>query len=225
VKPIQRFGILGDIHSEDETLAAALEFLAGEAVDAILAVGDIVDGAGSAVACCRLLVQHGALAVRGNHDRWFLEGKLRDLPESTPPSGVDELTRAFLASLPPTRLVETPLGTLLLCHGTGDDDMHAVRPDDFGLVLETNEALQELLSDGRISMLVCGHSHRRMVRRIGSLTILNAGTLRRGEDPTFGIVDLRTDPHVSFFERVASGAFARVDTLPIPLPSRAPPAT
>jgi putative phosphoesterase len=217
-----RFGILGDIHAEDEMLAAALEFLSRESLDAILAVGDIVDGAGSADACCGLLVRHGVVVVRGNHDRWFLEGKLRDLPDSTPPSGVVASTRAFLTSLPPTRLVETARGTLLLCHGTGEDDMHAVRPDDFGCAIETNEALQELLSEGRISMLVCGHSHRRMVRRIGSLTIINAGTLRREEDAdaTFGVVDLGADPHVSFFERVAGGAFAAVDVLPIPLASK-----
>jgi putative phosphoesterase len=213
----ERFGILGDIHAEDEVLAAALEFLAREALDAILAVGDIVDGAGSADACCRLLVQHEVLVVRGNHDRWFLEGKLRELPDSTQPSAVDALTRAFLTSLPPTRLVETARGALLLCHGTGEDDMHAVRPDDFGYAIETNEALQDLLSEARVSMLVCGHSHRRMVRRIGPLTIVNAGTLHRGQDPTFGIVDLGAGPRVSFFERGVGGAFAAVDVLAIPL--------
>jgi hypothetical protein len=53
----------------------------------------------------------------------------------------------------------------------------------------------------------------------GSLTIINAGTLHRGEDPTFGVVDLGANPHVSFFERVAGGALAAVDVFAIPLAS------
>jgi hypothetical protein len=47
-----RLGLLGDIHAEDERLLAALQ-LFGRAHDA------------------------GALGVRGNHDRWLLEGTFR----------------------------------------------------------------------------------------------------------------------------------------------------
>jgi predicted phosphodiesterase len=222
---LRRFGILGDIHAEHELLAAALERLTAEAVDAVLAVGDIVDGLGSPVECCNLLAASGAWVVRGNHERWFLEGKMRDLPEATPASEVNASARAFLASLPPTRRVDTVRGTLLLCHGTGDDDMNAVRPEDSGYALETNEALQSLIAEGAVAFLVCGHSHRRMVRRIGPLTIINAGTLRRGEDPGFGIVDLGEDPHVSFFERNAGGAIVTIDGTPLSLPPRSTRAT
>jgi hypothetical protein len=128
---------------------------------------------------------------------------MRHLPDSTSLRGIAPRTRDFLEALPTTLRIPTVLGELLLCHGTGDDDMCAVRPDDFGYALEVNEALQTLLRDGRTALVVCGHSHQRMVRRFGPLTIVNAGTLYRGHQPCFGTIDLRAGGtrEVTFFER------------------------
>ena len=53
MNPVERFAIIGDIHAEDEALARALAFSRAQGVDAILAVGDIVDGHGDAGACRR----------------------------------------------------------------------------------------------------------------------------------------------------------------------------
>ena len=38
--------------------------------------------------------------------------------------------------------------------------------------------------------IVGGHTHQRMVRRIGELTIINAGTLHRGQRPCCVVIDL-----------------------------------
>ena len=48
---VRRIGLIGDIHAEDQLLERALELLAGRALDAILATGDIADGAGSVNRC------------------------------------------------------------------------------------------------------------------------------------------------------------------------------
>ena len=90
---LRRFGILGDIHAEHEMLAVALEYLSRQNLDAVLSVGDVVDGPGDVNACCRLLVESQAAIVRGNHERWFLEGKMRDLPEATRDEDVDLRSR------------------------------------------------------------------------------------------------------------------------------------
>ncbi len=197
--PVERFAIIGDIHTEDEALARALDFVQRQGVEAVLAVGDIVDGLGDAGACCRLLADAKALVVRGNHDRWVLSDALRDLPAATQPRHLDAEARSFLASLPAVRRVATTRGNVLLCHGTGEDDMHAVQPDDTGYALESNEELQKALREPQLRIMVSGHSHHRMVRRIASLTLVNAGTLARGEAPCFGIVDLGRVPKVTFF--------------------------
>jgi predicted phosphodiesterase len=210
-----RFAVLGDIHAEDETLSIILDFVGREGVDAVLAVGDVVDGRGSVNACCRLLMECSAVVVRGNHERWLLAGTMRDLPAATHAADLDSTARDFLASLPVTRHFTTTRGGLLLCHGTGEDDMSAVRPDDHGVVLESNEELQRLLREPALRLVVCGHSHRRMVRPIGPLTIINAGTLCRGESPGFGIVDLGNRAEVTFFEHVPGGNVAAVDVVPL----------
>ena len=53
-----------------------------------------------------------AIIVRGNHERWFLEGKMRDLPGATRHDEVDAASRALLTALPSTRRVATIRGDL-----------------------------------------------------------------------------------------------------------------
>ena len=42
-------------------------------------------------------------------------------------------------------------------------------------------------------VMLCGHTHKRLVRTVGTLTdkltIINAGTLRRDNEPCFSVVD------------------------------------
>ena len=190
-----KIGAIGDVHAEDGALAAALAVLAHERADVILAVGDIVDGPGDVDRCVALLVEAGALAVRGNHDRWLVEDKHRAL--GTQPGDLSAATRAFLAALPSTRTLATPRGALVLCHGVGDDDMarlHAdTAPDD---LLHGADELDALLADPDVAVVVGGHTHRRLVRRLArpdgapALLWLNPGTLKRDDDPCFALFDL-----------------------------------
>jgi putative phosphoesterase len=194
---LRRVGAIGDIHAEDEALERALAFLREEAVDSIVAVGDIVDGHGDAGRCFRLLSENGVHAVRGNHDRWALADVMRDLPNAT--TGLELDQRAFLDALPVTRSFETPAGPLLLCHGLGDDDMSGVTLDDYGYALESNNALQELLATKEYRFVINGHTHRRMVRDLGGLTVINVGTIFRDHEPCFAIVDFEGG-QVNFYE-------------------------
>jgi putative phosphoesterase len=193
-----RFGIIGDIHAEAERLKSALDYLEQQRPDAILSVGDIADGCGSVSDSCRLLQERHVLAVGGNHDRWLLSGQLRDLPDATLPEAVDASSRSFPATLPVRRLFATAGRKVLLCHGLDDDDMETVKADDYGYALEVNEPLHRLMAMADIGIVICGHSHRRMVRTFGALTIINAGSLR-GEDACFGLVEL-DESRVTFLE-------------------------
>lgn len=182
---IRTFGAIGDIHAEDEHLAAALEHLRG--CDAILAVGDIVDGPGDLARCVALLRAHHAVVVRGNHERWFLDGKARGLPHAHHKSAVDASVVEWLERLPPTWTGDTVMGTLLLCHAVGDDDMIRLLPDDDASALAANDPLQRVLGSG-VEIMVCGHTHRPMVRTLFGLLVVNAGTLQG--TPGFLRVDL-----------------------------------
>lgn len=194
---LQRIAAIGDIHAEDETLERVLDYLAHLSLDRIFAVGDIVDGPGDSARCCRLLAAAGVDVVRGNHDRWALKDQLRNLPGAL--AALDPEQRRFLEALPATRDYQTVAGPLLLCHGLGADDMCRLTDDDFGYALETNDPLQELLASEQYRFVVNGHTHRRMVRHFGTLTIINAGTLFRENDPCFALIDFEAG-RVQFFD-------------------------
>ncbi len=186
---LRTFGAIGDIHAEDEHLATALTHLREIGCDAILAVGDIADGRGDLARTVKLLRDHRVTAVRGNHDRWFLTGQVRTLPHAHLRADFDPETVDFLAQLPPTWTAETVLGTLLLCHGVGDDDMIRMLPDDDASTLAANDPLQRVLGSG-VEVMVCGHTHKPMVRTVFGLLVVNAGTL--ASTPGFVHVDLTT---------------------------------
>jgi predicted phosphodiesterase len=188
--PFQRLGAIGDVHAEEGLLQAALDHLRAREAERILVVGDIVDGLGDAAACCRLLDAPDVCVVRGNHDRWYLEREMRDLPEATPLSSLPAAAERWLASLPATLRLATTAGDLLLCHGLGEHDMARVRPWDEGYALEYNFELHALQQDPTLALVVNGHTHLRMMRRLGSLVLINAGTLRRRHGPGFLWLDL-----------------------------------
>lgn len=187
-----RIGLIGDVHQEDLALGWALAWLADQEVDLCVCVGDIADGFGDLDACCELLDSHGVITVRGNHDRWFLAQQMRDVPQASPLQAASEESREWLRQLPVTVSIDTPAGSALVCHGTVDDDMLGVRPDDEGYALDANASLQRLIRAGEHRILIAGHTHLPMLRRLGELTLVNAGTLHRSYDPCVGFLDTAT---------------------------------
>lgn len=63
-----KYGILGDIHANLSALQAVLGALKKERVDRILSVGDVVGYGAAPRECIRLVRDHNAVVVKGNHD-------------------------------------------------------------------------------------------------------------------------------------------------------------
>jgi len=186
---LRRAGLIGDIHCEVVRLKRVFEHFRSLKVDHVLAVGDIADGPGDITEACSLLQTEGAWVVAGNHDRWLLAGEMRDLPDATRLETVTPEARGYLDALPKTRLLESPRGPVMLCHGLGEDDMASVRPDDDCEALRGNTAFLKLLAARPARFIINGHSHRPMVRTIDGLTILNAGTLHPKHRPVCAVAD------------------------------------
>ena len=183
-----RLGLIGDIHAEPDSLEIALRCLEAAEVEHILCTGDVPDGAGDVDRCVELLEEHGVTTVRGNHERWFLHNTMRELPHITAQESVSAQTRRFLALLPPALALETVAGRLLLCHGVGENDMRRLS-DDARYPIDDITELQTVLLGHHYRFMVGGHMHRRMVRRIEHLIVINAGTLLRGHDPCCAVAD------------------------------------
>lgn len=208
---LRRVGLIGDIHAEDAKLEAALRHLEAEGVEAILSVGDVVDGPGDPDRCCELIERHGVLAVRGNHDRWLLSGEMRELPRAHLREDLDPRSVERLANLPPSQRFDTEAGSLLLCHGLDDDDMARLLPWDEGYALESNDALQRLVAARAFALVAGGHTHRRMVRTVGGVIFVNAGTLLAESEPCFVLLDFARRA-VQFHELLPDGGSKLAET-------------
>src|SRR5579862_1956152 len=160
-----RLGLIGDVHAEDLRLEAALTHLARARVDQVLCTGDVVDGEGDVDRACALLQGHRVSTVRGNHDRWIREDTMRTLDHAHHMTALAADSVAFVKTLPPTLRLPTPLGQLLLCHGVGESDMARLATDEASFGLGTNDALLRVLLDTTITLMVCGHTHKALVKR------------------------------------------------------------
>ncbi len=198
-----RIGVVGDIHTEAEMLEWALQVLAAQNVERVLATGDIVDGPHDGVAVarvCKLLQEADALTVLGNHDRWLLDDSRRDLPNASFSDEIDAPTRAYLQSLPASVEILTPLGLMSFGHGLGKDDMAALYPYDHGPALTRNTTLQKMLRAGRYQLALSGHTHHRMVRKLSGVTFINAGAIGVTREPCCVVIDFR-ERRVQFYDR------------------------
>lgn len=190
-----RFGLIGDVHAEDERLLIALEALARERVERVLCTGDLVDGLGDVDRACSVLRENRVVTVRGDHDRWIRDDSMRTLPHAHVMTQLAPESIELLKTLPPTARFGSAIGGLLLCHGVGENDMCKLAADDYGYAISANEDLLKLLFDPSIAVMVGGHTHEPHVRRFERgggkppLVVVNAGTLARDSEPCFVILD------------------------------------
>jgi putative phosphoesterase len=206
---LRRIGVLGDVHAEERRLGHALEWIHGQSVDAIICTGDVADGPGSVDVCCELLQQAAVATVRGNHDRWLLTDRVRELPNAHRVSEIGDAARDFLESLPRTLRFETTAGALLLCHGVCQNDLRKVWPGTQRMPVERSPELDTVLAEGGTRIVVNGHMHYRVLIDFPELLLINAGTLAARHRPGVSILDLEAG-HVWAHEFEDSGVGARV---------------
>ena len=212
---VDRVGVVGDVHCEAETLGRVLDALEEMTVDATLCVGDLVDGDGDADATLAMLEARCVECVAGNHERWFMEGEQRTLPNAT--QSINDASRAFIESLPLTQRYDTPAGKAMLCHGVGKDDEAWLLPDTRGYALQDIPTLRELMLDPLVTFMLGGHTHERMVRVFAGLTVVNAGTIRAKDEQTFTIVDF-AKMRVSFYSAEDGKTGELVEEVELPMP-------
>lgn len=215
---IRRLGVLGDVHGEHGRLAAALDWFAGQRLDAVICTGDVADGAGCINRCCELLREARVVTVAGNHDRWLLNDEVRHVTAAHRLADVDAEHAEYLRALPRTCELSTVAGRLLLCHGIGAHDMAKVWPGTRGPdSIRRSDVLDRLLDDGRFRFMVHGHLHYGVLIDFESLLLMNAGTLK-GSRGGVSVVDFES-AEVASFEFSAAGRLQRRAVHPL-----APPA-
>lgn len=79
--------------------------------------------------------------------------------------------------------------------------------------VEVKTELHDLVADPDVTIVFNGHTHRRMVRHFPGLTIVNAGTLDRNQEPRVVVVDPETG-EVSWPLPLRSGSMHRHSARP-----------
>jgi predicted phosphodiesterase len=208
-------GVVGDVHCESETLRRVLDALETMSVEGVLCVGDLVDGPGDADETLAVLQARGVQCVAGNHERWFLAGRRRDLENAT--EAVSEDSAGFLRGLPQVRHFETPVGHAILCHGVGEDDEAWLLPDTRGYALQDIPTLRELMLDDEVQYMIGGHTHQRMIRVFPGMVVINAGTIHRKDEQTFTVIDFGARK-VSFYSADEADSGRLLEELELPEP-------
>ena len=177
------------MHAEHQRLETAINVLLAAGADTLLCTGDLCDGPGDLERCVELLKEHEVLCVRGNHDRWMLDDRVRHITDAHQREDLSDEVLNYLRTLPTQITVDTTLGKLLLCHGVLDNDLAKVWPGSDRMPPERSKGLDKLVKLGSHQLMVNGHMHYRIVLDFPGLIHINAGTLSPRHRPGVTALD------------------------------------
>ena len=178
-----RVAAIYDIHANLPALEAVLQDIRLAEVDQVVVGGDVLPGPmPNETMACLLNLDIPVQFIRGNGDRVVL-AQMRGTESSDVPAQFREAVRwvarqlhpeheRLLASWPKTCRVEIRgLGGVLFCHATPRNDTEIFTrftPED--RLVPVFEGLD-------VSVVVCGHTHMQFDRKVGSIRVLNAGSV------------------------------------------------
>jgi putative phosphoesterase len=169
-----RVAALADIHGNLPALEAVLAEVEAEGVDAVVVVGDVVGGPFSAEVFDRVTSLSDVRVVRGNADRFVVEGadELGQDWDAERKRLGDERLQVVAAWPLTTELEVDGLGRVLFCH--------AIPTADEPIFTRTTPGaeVEELLGETGADLVVVGHTHAQFDRRLESgLRVVNAGSV------------------------------------------------
>ncbi len=170
-----RLALLSDQHGNDVAFRAVVEDVQRIGADALVCLGDAVQGGAQPAETLERLMSLDCPTVLGNADA-FLFGA--DVAEETTPQQAEVRDWTLeqigdagverLRSFQPTVELELEGQTVLCCHGSP-------RSYDDILLPESDADLDPWLVDA--DLLAGGHTHRQWTRRIGEALFVNPGSV------------------------------------------------
>lgn len=219
-----RVAALYDIHGNLTALEAVLEDIRQAAVDRIVVGGDVLPGPMPRETLTRLLeLDLPVQFIHGNGDRvvraHMAGGDISEVPEPFrevirwTAQQLDPGHERILASWPPTCRVEIRgLGEVLFCHATPRNDTECftrVTPED---------RLAPVFAGVSASAVICGHTHMQFDRTVGTVRVVNAGSVGMPFAPPPGAYWLLLGPGVQLrhtaYDFVEAAARIRDTTYP-----------
>jgi putative phosphoesterase len=175
-----RILIISDVHGNAEALDAL-----NESYDELWVLGDLVTYGPESAEVVRHLRQHASLIVRGNHDHAVgynvdprCSPRFRAMAEATRQYAMKTLSdddKRFLRDLRLTAAVERDGRRLFLCHATPSDPLFAYCPPDSPRWSQESASVDA-------DIILVGHTHLPFVKRFGTRTVVNPGSLGQPKD-------------------------------------------
>lgn len=183
-----KIGIISDIHAQYDSLEKALTIFEREGVDEIFCAGDLVEKGTDGNKVIQTIIQRKISCVRGNHDeaavtnqRWFrknldskgvnniLEALNRGETIETPL--LSDKAIVFLQNLPFKREFLIQGIKILMVHGSPLSNSQYLMP------AMPDSMFRKILRDVDADIVICGHTHSPMLRKVGDMLLLNPGSV------------------------------------------------
>jgi putative phosphoesterase len=177
---VARLALVSDVHGNGVALDTVLADVAAREVDEIVCLGDLAAGGPQPRQVLRRLREFGCRVVRGNADRWLLDGLPAGRSEAThrlaetvawarAQLGNGEL--AYLAALPPNIRCSLDGLELFCCHGSPRSDLEPL------LATTSAAVLDDAFANAGARVLAAGHTHLQLMRRHGDNLLVNPGSV------------------------------------------------
>ncbi len=178
-----RVGIVSDLHCNLQGLDLALQAMGD--VDELLCLGDSIFEYQFSNDVVARLKERGAHIIQGNHEEVFLSAAGVRARER---AGIDTALLGFLADQPHRRYLELAGRRLLLVHSTPWDPR--------GEYVHPHSAKLDRFGQADADFVLYGHTHCQVVKRVGSVLVINPGSAgdardsRNGRQLSCAVLDL-----------------------------------
>jgi putative phosphoesterase len=172
---MKKIAVISDIHSNMPALKAVFRHIDREDVDDVICAGDIVGYNSMPNEVIELLRERNVISIAGNHDRNAVTGNFENMNSLAARalelnvSAISGVNFSYLRELKPSAQLEG----IAVFHGSPTD------PDEY--VYEEMADVKLVEASGR-ELTVLGHTHIPYVKRIGSGTVMNPGSVGQPRD-------------------------------------------
>lgn len=175
-----RIAVFADVHGNLPAFEAVVGAIASAEVDEVLVGGDLVGRGPSGRRVVERVRELGWPTLRGNHEEYLLAFRRAEVPPSWfedeawaasrwMAAELDEPSTSWIADLP-FGLTSALDPLVEVVHGSPRSTQEGIGPwlDDRGLA----EMVRK-----RDGVLLCGHTHRPMLRQLGACSVVNVGSV------------------------------------------------
>ncbi len=181
-----KIGIVSDLHCNLQGLDLALQAMGD--FDELLCLGDSIFEYRFSNDVIQRLRDRRAHIIQGNHEEVFMgsAGARARRREGIDPALVD-----FLAQQPPRRYLELAGKRLLLIHSTPWEPR--------GEYVHPHSTKLDRFAEADANIVLYGHTHCQVVKRVGSVLVINPGSAgdardsRNGRQLSCAVLDMRSE--------------------------------